>query len=77
MKTLGNLAWSGSLPTMSQANLTSQATTEISSEFSLALLREIFNPIVFRGLLGFMVWWLCSAWFTTSVVGFVYHSYFS
>ncbi|XP_037279267.2 transmembrane protein 161-like emei [Rhipicephalus microplus] len=52
------------------------ATTQ---QFSLTLagLRAIFTPVLFRGVLSFMTWWLCATSFATSVVGLVYHSYTS
>lgn len=50
-----------------------------SQQFSLTLagLRAIFTPVLFRGVLSFMTWWLCATSFATSVVGLVYHSYTS
>lgn len=29
----------------------------------------------FRGMLGFISWWLSVVWFSSSMVGFIYHSY--
>ncbi|XP_037517399.1 transmembrane protein 161B isoform X2 [Rhipicephalus sanguineus] len=50
-----------------------------SQQFSLTLagLRAIFTPVLFRGVLSFMTWWLCATSFATSVVGLVYHTYTS
>lgn len=50
-----------------------------SQQFSLTLagLRAVFTPVLFRGVLSFMTWWLCATSFATSVVGLVYHSYTS
>lgn len=50
-----------------------------SQQFSLTLagLRAVFTPVLFRGVLSFMTWWLCATSFATSVVGLVYHSYAS
>ncbi|CAG2113918.1 unnamed protein product [Medioppia subpectinata] len=78
MKTLGNYSW---ITLWSTGYAETPAVPTIIDEESgpnmtLALLRNVFNPIVLRGLTGFMVWWLCSVWFTTSAIGFVYHSYF-
>uniref|UniRef100_G3MM91 Transmembrane protein 161B n=1 Tax=Amblyomma maculatum TaxID=34609 RepID=G3MM91_AMBMU len=66
LKTLGGHSWDAStvLPQESQ-------------QLSLAGLRAVFTPVLFRGLLSFMTWWLCATSFATSVVGLVYHSYTS
>ncbi|XP_076354715.1 transmembrane protein 161-like emei isoform X1 [Tachypleus tridentatus] len=49
-----------------------------SQQISLAMtsLKQIFTPVLYRGVFGFMTWWLCTVWFTTSVIGLIYHSYF-
>ena len=67
-KVLGQYSWSGSL-------ISDGATLEqISSHKSL---KAVFTPVLFRGLLGFATWWITSVWFITSIIGFVYHSYYS
>lgn len=79
LKTLGSYCWTsyvwgnweGSGPV---AGLEGPQT---GPQLTLLLFRQVFNPVVLRGLMGFMVWWLCSVWFATNVIGFVYHSYFS
>ena len=65
-----------------QVNLTELAgdsVTSVASHFSLALasLKQVFTPLYFRGLLSFAVWWICTTWFTTSVFGLMYYSYFN
>lgn len=54
-----------------------QQEIEDTAKLALTLLRDVFNPIVLRALTGFLLWWSCTVWFSTSVVGFVYHSQFS
>ncbi|KAH9413323.1 hypothetical protein DERP_007799 [Dermatophagoides pteronyssinus] len=51
-------------------------TAEDVARLALTLLRDVFNPIVLRGFMGFLLWWTCSCWFFTSVVGFIYNNYF-
>jgi len=78
MKTLGNYSWSSYIWNNQFIEAANNSTaSKAGPEFTIAMLKNVFNPIVLRGLTGFMVWWLCSVWFTTSTVGFVYHSYFS
>lgn len=50
---------------------------ESSQQFSLTLLslKKVFTPVLYRGILGFMTWWLCAVWFSTSAIGLVYYSY--
>lgn len=50
-----------------------------SQHFSLAFanVRKVFTPVLYRGILNFLTWWLCSVWFTTSTIGLIYHSYFA
>jgi len=49
------------------------------TQFSLALasLRQVFQPMCFRAILSFFVWWISTAWFITSAFGMVFYSYFS
>jgi PREDICTED: similar to CG7638 CG7638-PA len=76
MKTLGDYAWLNHLNHSNQASLIINNNHTIT-KFNISELRTIFNPIVLRGLLGFINWWLVTVWFSTSTIGFVYHSYFS
>jgi hypothetical protein len=79
MKTLGNYSWSSYVSQNDKfiEVVNNSTTSKTGPEFTIAMLKNVFNPIVLRGLTGFMVWWLCSVWFTTSTIGFIYHSYFS
>ena len=66
-KVLGNHSWTGSL-------LGSDSFINMSSDVSLT---KVFSPILWRGVVGFISWWLTFVWFSTSIIGFVYHSYYS
>lgn len=52
---------------------------ESAQQFSLALesLKQVFTAEVYRGLFGLTTWWTCFAWFSSTAVGFGYHSYFN
>ena len=81
MKTLGDYSWGSYVWDNTNQSPVRYADSIVDQQsgpqMTIALLKDVFNPIVLRGLMGFMVWWLCSVWFTTSTIGFVYHSYFS
>lgn len=76
MKNMGDYQWT-SLFTGQSSGQSEAYQFGSSDQFSLKELKAIFNPIFFRGILGYMSWWLSVVWFTTSVIGFIYHSYFS
>ena len=78
MKTLGNYSWKGSVFELetNSASMFDNSTLK-GPQFTLFMLKNVFNAVVLRGIMGFMVWWITSVWFTTSVVGFVYHTYFT
>lgn len=67
-KVLGQFSWTGSLIT------DHGPTLDFVDDQSL---RAVFTPILFRGLLGFATWWITCVWFVTSIIGFVYHTYYS
>lgn len=46
------------------------------AQLTLALLRDVFNPVVLRGITGFLLWWTVTVWFSSAAIGFVYYSYF-
>ncbi|KAG8237299.1 hypothetical protein J437_LFUL017058 [Ladona fulva] len=88
-KTLGGYSWLGNpLPEgecftpdllQDQFNSVEEESIEISARrFTLALsiLKQVFSAEVYRGLLGFGLWWCCCAIFVTSSLGMVYQSYF-
>lgn len=51
-------------------------TEQDIAKISLSLLKDVFNPLVFRGVIGFLLWWTVATWFSTQAIGFMYHSYF-
>lgn len=76
MKNLGDYQWT-SLFTGQSTGVSEAYVFGSAEQFSLKELRAVFNPVFFRGVLGYMSWWLSVVWFSTSVIGFIYHSYFT
>ncbi|KAI1900420.1 hypothetical protein AGOR_G00049760 [Albula goreensis] len=55
-----------------------QVQAQVSvAQLSMALggLRNVFNPLLFRGLLSFLTWWIAACLFSTSLFGLFYHQY--
>ena len=52
--------------------------TATAAQFAVALgtLRQVFTATWFHGVFSFLCWWICTAWFTTSAFGLLYHAYF-
>ncbi|KAG8182232.1 hypothetical protein JTE90_024165 [Oedothorax gibbosus] len=88
LKTLGDYTWSsyiGAEASEEIVNATAKIPPlhasndiwEANQQFSLTLigLKKVFTPVLYRGILGFMTWWLCAVWFSTSAIGLVYYSY--
>ncbi|XP_060239612.1 transmembrane protein 161B isoform X1 [Meriones unguiculatus] len=42
---------------------------------ALNSLKTIFTPLLFRGLLSFLTWWIAACLFSTSLFGLFYHQY--
>lgn len=42
---------------------------------ALSSLKTIFTPLLFRGLLSFLTWWIAACLFSTSLFGLFYHQY--
>ncbi|XP_066567975.1 transmembrane protein 161B isoform X2 [Amia ocellicauda] len=42
---------------------------------TLGGLRNVFTPLLFRGLLSFLTWWIAACLFSTSLFGLFYHQY--
>lgn len=40
-----------------------------------SVLNQIFTPMVFRSLIGYFTFWMCSIWFGISCFGLVYYQY--
>ncbi|XP_020639417.1 transmembrane protein 161B isoform X4 [Pogona vitticeps] len=49
--------------------------TVIQLTMALASLKNIFTPLLFRGLLSFLTWWIAACLFSTSLFGLFYHQY--
>ncbi|XP_044302099.1 transmembrane protein 161B isoform X1 [Varanus komodoensis] len=49
--------------------------TAIQLTMALASLKNIFTPLLFRGLLSFLTWWIAACLFSTSLFGLFYHQY--
>ncbi|XP_048383177.1 transmembrane protein 161B isoform X3 [Stegostoma tigrinum] len=47
------------------------------TQITLALggLQNVFTPLLFRGLLSFLTWWIAACLFSTSLFGLFYHHY--
>lgn len=42
---------------------------------ALSSFKNIFTPLLFRGLLSFLTWWIAACLFSTSLFGLFYHQY--
>ncbi|XP_019338685.1 transmembrane protein 161B isoform X3 [Alligator mississippiensis] len=49
--------------------------TVIQLTMALGSLKNIFTPLLFRGLLSFLTWWIAACLFSTSLFGLFYHQY--
>ena len=92
LKTLGEHPLGGALgiqiPALRKAKLAGSNSTSApvdpdsitatAAQFTVALgaLRQVFTATWFHGVFSFLCWWICTAWFTTSALGLLYHSYF-
>ncbi|KAK2845597.1 hypothetical protein Q7C36_010451 [Tachysurus vachellii] len=82
LKTLGGHSWGiyaegnedSLLDTTGQAEA---QTPQTVAQLSVALggLRTVFTPLLFRGLLSFLTWWIAACLFSTSLFGLFYHQY--
>ncbi|XP_078070937.1 transmembrane protein 161B isoform X3 [Mustelus asterias] len=47
------------------------------TQITIALggLQNVFTPLLFRGLLSFLIWWIAACLFSTSLFGLFYHQY--
>ncbi|XP_026994321.2 transmembrane protein 161B isoform X1 [Tachysurus fulvidraco] len=82
LKTLGGHSWGiyaegnedSLLDTTGQAEA---QTPQTVAQLSVALggLRTVFTPLLFRGILSFLTWWIAACLFSTSLFGLFYHQY--
>ncbi|XP_069631439.1 transmembrane protein 161B-like isoform X4 [Haliaeetus albicilla] len=49
--------------------------TVVQITMALGSLKNIFTPLLFRGLLSFLIWWIAACLFSTSLFGLFYHQY--
>ncbi|XP_072714765.1 transmembrane protein 161B-like isoform X4 [Ciconia boyciana] len=49
--------------------------TVVQITMALGSLKNIFTPLLFRGLLSFLTWWIAACLFSTSLFGLFYHQY--
>ncbi|XP_063820041.1 transmembrane protein 161B isoform X2 [Pseudophryne corroboree] len=89
LKTLGNHSW-GIYDSSSPLEATQESSSAFSelpcpeekmkatvTQITIALggLKNIFTPLLFRGLLSFLTWWIAACLFSTSLFGLFYHQY--
>ncbi|POI30638.1 hypothetical protein CIB84_005612, partial [Bambusicola thoracicus] len=67
---LPNSAYSESLPADGKMKV-----TVVQITMALGSLKNIFTPLLFRGLLSFLTWWVAACLFSTSLFGLFYHQY--
>lgn len=92
MKTLGDYKWLPSFSSNSSVMyeaVSKSSSMHLGQEFDTILktkehfsltihnLKNVFTPVLYRGVLGFMTWWLCTVWFSTSAIGLFYYYYFT
>ncbi|CAG2219002.1 ATE1 [Mytilus edulis] len=55
---------------------TGDAVSDTTAQFTWAVsnLRQVFSPTWYRGLFGFLTWWMTTAWFTSTTFGLYYYS---
>ncbi|XP_051038768.1 transmembrane protein 161B isoform X1 [Phodopus roborovskii] len=90
LKTLGNHSWGiypEAVSPLPVNNLPSNSVSELPSAdgkmkvtvtqitIALSSLKTIFTPLLFRGLLSFLTWWIAACLFSTSLFGLFYHQY--
>uniref|UniRef100_A0A4W3I4C4 Transmembrane protein 161B n=1 Tax=Callorhinchus milii TaxID=7868 RepID=A0A4W3I4C4_CALMI len=69
--TLESPSLDSSPPTINE----SKKLTVAQITMALGGLRNVFTPLLFRGLLSFLAWWIAACLFTTSLFGLFYHQY--
>ncbi|XP_053151353.1 transmembrane protein 161B isoform X3 [Hemicordylus capensis] len=66
---------SNSVNSESSSNDGKMKVTVIQLTMALASLKNILTPLLFRGLLSFLTWWIAACLFSTSLFGLFYHQY--
>ncbi|KAL2092367.1 hypothetical protein ACEWY4_012165 [Coilia grayii] len=62
-------------PTVTGAGSEAGAVSVAQLSVALGGLRTVFSPLLFRGLLAFLTWWIAACLFSTSLFGLFYHQY--
>ncbi|CAI9574770.1 unnamed protein product [Staurois parvus] len=87
LKTLGNHSWGiydspmeasqGSNSGFTEQPYPEEKMKATVTQITVALggLKNIFTPLLFRGLLSFLTWWIAACLFSTSLFGLFYHQY--
>uniref|UniRef100_A0A8C5LX86 Transmembrane protein 161B n=1 Tax=Leptobrachium leishanense TaxID=445787 RepID=A0A8C5LX86_9ANUR len=86
LKTLGNHTWGfyedsdhpvSDTAEGSQLPCPDEKMKATVSQITMALggLKNIFTPLLFRGLLSFLTWWIAACLFSISLFGLFYHQY--
>lgn len=57
-------------------NGTAASILETAAHMTVTLgdLRAVFTPAWYQGLFSFLLWWVCTAWFTSTSLGVLYYS---
>ncbi|KAK7108773.1 transmembrane protein 161B-like [Littorina saxatilis] len=57
-------------------NSTAASILETAAHFTVTMsdLRAVFTPLWYKGLFSFLLWWVCTAWFTCTSLGVMYYS---
>lgn len=66
----------GSVAVAAAENSTAATILETAAHITVTLadLRAVFTPVWYRGLFSFLLWWVCTAWFTSTSLGVMYYS---
>ncbi|XP_031567197.1 transmembrane protein 161B-like [Actinia tenebrosa] len=71
LRTIEFTDWSaipeGGTSRLDYSNLISNSTREAALS-----LRGVLSPELFQGVFSYLLWWMCSSWFITSVFGVIY-----
>ncbi|KAJ6669780.1 hypothetical protein lerEdw1_000329 [Lerista edwardsae] len=70
-----NNSLGNSVNSESSSNDGKMKVSAIQLSMALASLKNIFTPLLFRGLLSFLTWWIAACLFSTSLFGLFYHQY--
>ncbi|XP_020601398.1 transmembrane protein 161B-like [Orbicella faveolata] len=70
LRTLGCTDWNSNPVDVSRLQYSSLISNS-TREAALSL-RGVFTPALFEGVMSYMVWWLCTSWFITSLFGVLY-----